>query len=105
VAGITPDILSVYSISKAGVIMATKVMAQQWAQYNIRVNAIAPGLTKTRFSEALWSNQDILQGAMLGTPMRRAEPEEMVGAVIFLASDASSYVTGQVLAIDGGATI
>ena len=106
VAGITPDILSVYSISKAGVIMATKTMAQQWAQYNIRVNAIAPGLTKTRFSEALWSNQDILQGAMLGTPLRRvAEPEEMVGAVIFLASDASSYVTGQVLAIDGGATI
>ncbi len=50
VAGITPDILPVYSISKAGVIMATKVMAQQWAQYNIRVNAIAPGLTKTRFS-------------------------------------------------------
>ncbi len=106
VAGITPDILSVYSISKAGVIMATRTMAQQWAQYNIRVNAIAPGLTKTRFSEALWGNQDILQGALLGTPLRRiAEPEEMVGAVIFLASDASSYVTGQVLPIDGGATI
>ena len=106
IAGITPDILSVYSISKAGVIMATKTMAQQWAQYNIRVNAIAPGLTKTRFSEALWSNKDILQGAMFGTPLQRvAEPEEMVGAVIFLASDASSYVTGQVLAIDGGSTI
>ena len=106
VAGITPDVLPIYSISKAGVIMATKVMAQQWAQYNIRVNAIAPGLTKTRFSEALWSNQDILQGALLGTPLRRvAEPEEMVGAVIFLASDASSYVTGQILAIDGGAVI
>ena len=86
--------------------MATKTMAQQWAQYNIRVNAIAPGLTKTRFSEALWSNPDILQGAMLGTPMQRvAEPEEMVGAVVYLASDASSYVTGQVLAIDGGSTI
>jgi len=106
VAGITPDILPVYSISKAGVIMATKVMAQQWAQYGIRVNAIAPGLTKTRFSEALWGNQDILQGALLGTPLRRvAEPEEMVGAVVFLASDASSYVTGQVLPVDGGATI
>ena len=106
VAGITPDILCIYSISKAGVIMATKVMAQQWAQYNIRVNAIAPGLTKTRFSEALWGNKDILQGAMLGIPLRRvAEPDEMVGAVVFLASDASSYVTGQTLAIDGGATI
>ncbi|MGB5217299.1 MAG: glucose 1-dehydrogenase [Smithella sp.] len=106
VAGISPDILPVYSISKAGVIMATKVMAQQWAIYNIRVNAIAPSLTKTKFSEPLWSNQDILNIAMSRTPMGRpAEPEEMVGAVIFLASDASSYVTGQVLAIDGGITI
>lgn len=105
-AGITPDILPVYSISKAGVIMATKVMAQQWAQYNIRVNCIAPGLTKTRFSEALWGNPDILQGAIMLTPMKRiAEPDEMVGAAIYFASDASSYVTGQVLAIDGGATI
>ena len=105
-AGITPDILPVYSISKAGVIMATKVMAQQWAQYNIRVNCIAPGLTKTRLSEALWGNPDILQGAILGTPMKRiAEPDEMVGAVIYFASSASSFVTGQVLAIDGGATI
>src|SRR5512136_566828 len=106
VAGITPDILPVYSISKAGVIMATKVMAQQWAQYNIRVNAIAPGLTKTRFSEALWSNPDILKMAMMKTPMNRpAEPEEMVGAIIYLASEASSYVTGQVIAVDGGTTI
>ena len=106
VAGITPDILPVYSISKAGVIMATKVMAQQWAIYNIRVNAIAPGLTKTKFSEALWKNQDILNIAMSRTPLARpAEPEEMAGAVIYLASDASSYVTGQVLAIDGGMTI
>jgi len=106
VAGITPDILPVYSISKAGVIMATKVMAQQWAQYNIRVNAIAPGLTKTRFSETLWSNPAVLQGAMGRTPLRRiAEPDEMVGAVIFLASDASSYVTGHVLVVDGGTVI
>jgi len=106
VAGITPDLLPIYSISKAGVIMATKVMAQQWAQYKIRVNAIAPGLTKTRFSEALWKNPDILKVAMSKTPMARpADPEEMVGAIIYLASDASSYVTGQVIAIDGGITI
>jgi dehydrogenase/reductase SDR family protein 4 len=106
VAGITPDILPVYSISKAGVIMTTKVMAQQWAQYNIRVNAIAPGLTKTRFSEALWSNPDIAQVVMTRTPLQRvAEPDEMVGAVIFLASDASSYVTGHVLVVDGGSVI
>lgn len=106
VAGISPDILPVYSISKAGVIMATKVMAQQWAIYNIRVNAIAPSLTKTKFSEPLWSNPDILNIAMSRTPLARpADPEDMVGAVIYLASDASSYVTGQVIAIDGGMTI
>jgi len=106
VAGISPDILPVYSISKAGVIMATKVMAQQWAIYNIRVNAIAPSLTKTRFSEPLWSNQDILNIAMSRTPLARpAEPEDMVGAAIFLASDASNYITGQVIAVDGGMTI
>ncbi len=106
VAGITPDILPIYSISKAGVIMATKVMAQQWAPYHIRANAVAPGLTKTRFSEALWNNPDILSIAMSRTPMGRvAEPEEMVGAIVYLASDASSYVTGQVIAVDGGTTI
>lgn len=105
-AGTTPDLLPLYSISKAGVNMATKVMAQQWAQYNIRVNAIAPGLTKTRFSEALWKNPDILKMAMFKTPLRRpAEPVEMVGAIIYLASDASSYVTGQIIGIDGGITI
>ena len=106
IAGITPDILPVYSISKAGVIMATKVMAQQWAQYNIRVNTVAPGLTKTKFSEPLWGNPDILNMAMSRTPLARpAEPEEMVGAILFLASDASSYVTGQVIIVDGGVTI
>jgi NAD(P)-dependent dehydrogenase (short-subunit alcohol dehydrogenase family) len=106
IAGISPDILPVYSISKAGVIMATKVMAQQWAQYNIRANTVAPGLTKTKFSEALWGNPDILNMAMSRTPLARpAEPEEMVGAIIYLASDASSYVTGQVIAVDGGVTI
>ncbi len=106
IAGITPDLLPAYSISKAGAIMATKVMAQQWAPYNIRVNAIAPGLTKTRFSEALWNNPENLKRSMSRNPMGRiAEPEEMVGAALFLASDASSYVTGQIIAIDGGRTI
>ncbi|MGA3083447.1 MAG: glucose 1-dehydrogenase [Thermodesulfobacteriota bacterium] len=106
IAGISPDILPIYSISKAGVIMATKVMAQQWAQYNIRANVVAPGMTKTGFSQPLWSNPDILKAVTGRNPMARvADPEEMVGAVIYLASDASSYVTGQVLAVDGGSTI
>ncbi|MEW6187985.1 MAG: glucose 1-dehydrogenase [Thermodesulfobacteriota bacterium] len=106
IAGISPDILPVYSISKAGVIMATKVMAQQWAQFNIRANVVAPGMVKTGFSQPLWSNPDILKVVTGRNPMGRiAEAEEMVGAVIFLASEASSYVTGQVLAVDGGSTI
>ena len=106
VEGISPGILPVYSISKAGVIMATKVMAQEWAKYNIRVNAIAPGLTRTRLSRALWENSEVLEAIVGRTPMGRiAEPEEMVGAIIYLASEAASYVTGQTLAIDGGITI
>lgn len=106
VEGISPGILPVYSISKAGVIMATKVMAQEWAKYNIRVNAIAPGLTRTRLSRALWENSEVLEVIVGRTPMGRiAEPEEMVGAIIYLASETASYVTGQTLAIDGGITI
>ena len=105
-AGIRPDALPVYSISKAGVIMATKVMANEWAKYNIRVNAVAPGAIKTKFSEALYANPEISKTMMSTTPMARlGKPEEIVGAIIYLASDASSYVTGHVLVIDGGSTI
>lgn len=106
VAGIRPDILPIYSISKAGVIMATKVMAREWAKYCIRVNTIAPGLVKTKFSEYLWGTPEIYQAVVAQAPLGRiCEPEEMVGAVIYLASEASSYMTGQVLVVDGGATL
>ena len=106
VAGLRAGTLPVYSISKAGVIMATKIMAQEWAKYNIRVNVIAPGLLRTRFSEALWNNPEILKGAVSGTAMGRiGEPEEMVGTMIYLASDASNYVTGAVISVDGGQAI
>jgi NAD(P)-dependent dehydrogenase (short-subunit alcohol dehydrogenase family) len=105
-AGIRPGVLPVYSISKAGVIMATKVMANEWAKYNIRVNTVAPGAIKTKFSEALYANPEISKTMMSTTPMARlGKPEEIVGAIIYLASDASSYVTGHVLVIDGGFTI
>ena len=106
VAGLRAGTLPVYSISKAGVIMATKIMAQEWAKYNIRVNVIAPGLLRTRFSEALWNNPEILKGAVSSTAMGRiGEPEEVVGTMIYLASDASNYVTGAVISVDGGQAI
>ena len=106
VAGITPDILPVYSISKAGVNMATKVMAQQWAQFGIRANTVSPGQTRTRFSEALWGNPDIYKSTMDRTPLKRlALPEDIAHAVVFLASDRASYITGHNLIVDGGMTI
>ena len=103
-AGIHPDLgLGVYSITKAGVIMLTQVLAQEWGQYNIRVNAIAPGVVKTRLSSLLWSTPEIRQMVEGNTALGRvAEPDEMVGAVLFLASDASSYVTAQTIVLDGG---
>ena len=102
--GITPSVgLTVYSISKAGVIMLTKVLAEEWGQYNIRVNVIAPGLLRTRFSEALYSNpvycKEVENSTALG---RLGEPDEMVNAALFLASEASSYMTGQTIVLDGG---
>jgi dehydrogenase/reductase SDR family protein 4 len=98
--------LGVYSISKSAVNMLTKVFAQEWGPKGVRVNAIAPGLVKTHFSEALWGNEAILQAALTSIPLgRMAEPDEMVGLVIFLASDASKYITGQVVLIDGGREI
>jgi len=103
-AGIHPDLgLGVYSITKAGVIMLTQVLAQEWGQYNIRVNAIAPGVVKTRLSALLWSTPEIRKMVEGNTALGRvAEPDEMVGAVLFLASDASSYVTAQTIVLDGG---
>ncbi len=104
--GIRPSILPVYSISKAAVIMATKVMAKEWAKYGIRVNAVAPGVIKTRFSEALWNNPQVSENILNRIPMRRfAEPEEIVGAMIYLASNASRYVTGVIISVDGGEVI
>jgi len=104
--GIRPHILPAYSISKAALIMATKAMAVEWAKYGIRVNAVAPGLTHTRFSEALWGNEENLEMLMDRVPMKRfAEPEEIAGAMVYLASPAASFVNGAVLSVDGGETI
>jgi NAD(P)-dependent dehydrogenase (short-subunit alcohol dehydrogenase family) len=102
--GISPGVgIGVYSISKAGVIMLTQVLAQEWGQYNIRVNTIAPGIVKTKLSQALWADPVRAKERVNSTALGRiAEPEEMVNAALFLASEASSYMTGQVLVLDGG---
>ena len=101
-----------YSIAKAGVIMATKVMALEWAQYNIRVNCIAPGAIETRLYDAIFAllpedeAKAQREAARQRIPMKRVgEPREIADAVLFLASEASSYVTGQTFAVDGGSLL
>jgi dehydrogenase/reductase SDR family protein 4 len=95
--------LGAYSVSKAAVIMLTRVLGRELAPLGIRVNGVAPALIETRFSEALWKNEDILSNYLKSTPLGRAgQPEEVAGAVVYLCSDAASYVTGQTLLLDGG---
>ena len=95
--------LGAYSIAKAGVVMLTRVLALELAQHNIRVNAIGPYLVKTKFSEPMWANPDALKAIEAGIPLGRiAEPEDIMSLALFLASDASSYVTGHTLYADGG---
>lgn len=107
VNGISPgNLQGIYSISKAAVISMTKSFAQECAEFGIRVNALLPGLTKTRFAGALFDNPSIYKAAMAQIPMRRhAEPDEMAGTVLYLVSDAASYVTGECVVVDGGLTI
>ena len=103
IGGLRAGELGVYCVTKAAVIMLTQVMAKEWGQYNIRVNAIAPGIIKTRLSEALWKDPAVSAKAVAQIPlMRLGEPEEIAGAVVFLASKAGSYITGETIVIDGG---
>lgn len=104
VNGMVPgDMQGIYSITKSAVISMTRTFAKECAQFGIRVNAILPGLTDTKFASALTTNDAILKQAMMHIPMRRvALPEEMAGTVLYLASDASSYTTGSAINVDGG---
>lgn len=93
----------IYSVTKAALIMLTRVMAMEWGQYNIRVNAIAPGVIKTRLSEALWKDPAVGEAATRRTALHRlGEVEDVASAVLYLASDAASYITGETIVIDGG---
>lgn len=95
--------LGIYSVSKSALIMLTQAQAKEWGQYGIRSNAICPGLIKTKFSQALWSNDAIMQQVNHHLPLgRAAETSEISGMAVYLASDASSYTTGAVLNADGG---
>ena len=96
----------IYSITKAALVMMTQVMAREWGKYNIRVNAIAPGLIKTRLSEALWKEPAATEAAERRTPLGRlGEPEDLAGAALYLASDAGRYTTGDTLIVDGGSKL
>ncbi len=97
--------MGIYGIAKAGVEMMTKVLAAELASFNIQVNAVAPAMVRTDFSRPFWSNKDIHDHVVRGIPMGRiAEPVEVVHPVLFLASEASSFITGQTIVVDGGST-
>lgn len=97
------DKQGIYSITKAAVISMTKSFAKECGPLNIRVNALLPGLTDTKFASALTTNDKVLKMALHAIPLGRvADPDEMAGTVLYLVSDASSYTTGACLLVDGG---
>lgn len=104
IGGIRPEAnIGIYSVSKAAIINLTRAMAQDWGGYNIRINAICPGLVKTRFSEALWQDETTLDRFVARIPLGRiGEAEDLVGLAIYLASAASAYCSGGVYMVDGG---
>jgi NAD(P)-dependent dehydrogenase (short-subunit alcohol dehydrogenase family) len=92
-----------YGAAKAAVVSVTKTLAVEWAAHNVRVNALCPGWTATELNRNLWDTPDGGAAIVSNVPLRRwARAEEMTGPAVFLASDASSYMTGQVLIVDGG---
>jgi len=107
IGGLRPEPgLGIYSVSKAALISLTKVLAKEWGADNIRANVICPGLIKTKFSEALWSNDKIMHTMMKMLPIKRVgTPEEIAALALYLAADESAYCTGSVFTADGGFTI
>jgi NAD(P)-dependent dehydrogenase (short-subunit alcohol dehydrogenase family) len=106
IAGLRPQLGSLlYSFTKAGLIMMTRSWAREFGPQGVRVNAIAPGLIQTDFSQYYWKNEEFLRELERTQPIGRAgQPEEIGGLALYLSSDEASYVTGQVFVIDGGST-
>jgi 2-deoxy-D-gluconate 3-dehydrogenase len=97
--------MGIYGVAKAGIEMMTKALAQELAPFNIQVNAIAPGMVRTKFSEPFWSNSEIYDQIIKTIPLGRiAEPADVAWSVLFLCSQASDFITGQTLTVDGGAS-
>ncbi len=95
----------VYSFTKAGLIMMTRIWAIEFGPHNVRVNAIAPGLIQTDFSEYFWKNEEHRKRLETTQPIPRVgQPSEIAGLALFLASDDASFITGQTYVVDGGAT-
>lgn len=107
IAGLRPQMGGLlYSFTKAGLIMMTRCWAQEFGPHGVRVNAIAPGLIQTDFSEYFWKNEKYRAAIESSQPIRRIGQAEEIGfAALYLASDEASYVTGQIVVIDGGATV
>lgn len=107
VGGLSPeDGLGIYSVSKAALISLTKVMAREWGPDGIRANAICPGLIQTKFSAALWQNEEGTKRWLSQQPIARlGQPDDVASCALYLASDASSYCTGGVYMVDGGYSI
>ena len=98
--------MGVYSVAKAGIESLTRVLAIELASDNIQVNAVAPSMVKTGFSAPFWSNPETHDEIVRGIPLGRlAEPADIVGPVLFLCSEGASFITGQVINVDGGATV
>ena len=99
-------IIGAYNISKAADFQLARNLAYEYGPHGIRVNCIAPGLIKTDFAKALWDNPETLKRSTSTVPLRRiGEPDEIAGAAVFLASAAGTFMTGQAVVVDGGATI
>ena len=98
--GVTP-----YAMSKAGVLMMTRALANEWGKHGVRVNSIAPGFFPTALSQKMWTQEKMATWAKTNTPLGKlGDVKELVGAAIYLASPASRFVTGQTLRVDGGVT-